>query len=193
MSDVTPTGSAMESRPRPSRLFGRRIIKQGFQLKFSLLILGFLALAAFVIWLEGHIVVRKLLESNAIVDESAALQLELLNGLVAKTSIIGLAVVFGLSLFFSYFVAGPIYRFEKMLEDMRNGDISGYVKLRKHDEFKEVADLFNQMLASLRNRVKKERETVHTALEKIAASTGENPEVKKAIADLRNTPPQIKI
>lgn len=175
-----------------SRFFGVKIIKTKFQFKFSLMIFLFLSCSVGIIWFWGNAMVNKMIESGMLSGEDAIASVTVLKDNIAYLSVLALAITFGLSLFFSHFIAGPIYRFEKTLEAMRDqGDLTMHVKLRKHDEFKETADLFNQTLVSLRNKVRKEREGVTAGLEKLSHLS--NPEVDKVVTEIKNTPPQLKI
>ncbi len=56
----------------------------------------------------------------------------------------GLAVVL-ISLFASHRVAGPLYRFEKAVDAMIQGRIGYQIRLRKHDEGKELAEKINRL------------------------------------------------
>lgn len=156
-------------RSRVSRFFGRYIIKTRFQFKFGLTVFVFLAISSFWIWLLGRWTIGRMVNSGLVTDALAVEQLTLFNTNIAYVGILMMAVTFGLALIFSHFIAGPIYRFEKTMEAMRDGDLTVFVRLRKRDEFKEVADVFNQALASLRNRVKKERETAAGGITDISA------------------------
>lgn len=53
----------------------------------------------------------------------------------------GLVIIF--TLFLTHRVAGPFYRFEKTLDSMIEGDISGKVALRPKDEGKDLAQKIN--------------------------------------------------
>jgi methyl-accepting chemotaxis protein len=193
----------MERTASPSRFLGVKIIKTGFQFKFSFIVFMFLALSAGSIWFWGNATVNRMIDSGMVRGDDAIASMQVLKDNIAYISILALAITFGLSLFFSHYIAGPIYRFEKTLESMRDaGDLTMYVKLRKRDEFKDTADLFNQALVSLRNKVKKEREGVQAHAEKIAqlatqlraAGHEQNAaELERLVADLKNNPPQIKI
>ncbi len=55
-----------------------------------------------------------------------------------------------LSIFISHSIAGPIYRFEKSLQAIAQGDLTLRVGLRKTDEFKHVANTLNEMVVELR-------------------------------------------
>ena len=60
----------------------------------------------------------------------------------------GLMGLFGL--FFSHRITGPIYRINRFLKEMVDGDLSGEIRLRKSDEFQNVAATINDLLKSLR-------------------------------------------
>lgn len=56
----------------------------------------------------------------------------------------GIAVVI-VSMFLTHRFAGPIYRFEKSIEDMTKGNFNFQIRLRKKDEGKELAQMMNQL------------------------------------------------
>lgn len=195
---------ADQARPpkRPSRLFGQYIINTHFQFKFSLVVLFFLASVAFFVWIEGTMAIKNMVATGAVVGDEAIAQLNLLNSIIGKTLILGLAVTFGLSLFFSHFVAGPIYRFQKTLQEMRDGKLNIHVQLRKNDELKDIADLFNQALSSLRNRLRKERDGITASTDKMqelvarlrkAGRADDANELDQLITEVKNNPPQISL
>lgn len=71
---------------------------------------------------------------------------------------IGLATI--ISVFISHRIAGPMFRFEKSLGSIGEGDLSIRVSLRKNDEFHYLAEDFNCMLDQLNQRIKAERQAV---------------------------------
>ncbi len=187
---------------RPSRFFGRFLIKERFQFKFAFTVLCFLGIATMTIWWFGNYSVQQLIKNESIKDAIAIEQLENVNSLIFKIAIIYMAAAVFVSLMFSHLVAGPIYRFEKTLEEIRNGNLTLFVKLRPRDEFKETAELFNQAIASLRTKVQKDRDVVTAFSDKIKVvaerlkSDGrqkEAAELEQLLVELRNTPPHIKI
>lgn len=61
----------------------------------------------------------------------------------------GIAVAV-LVLFYSHRVAGPLFRFEKTMDEMTEKDLSGFIHLRRKDEGKmlgEKLNKFNEMLS----------------------------------------------
>jgi methyl-accepting chemotaxis protein len=190
------------SPPQRPRFIGQKIIKARFQFRFAATILVFLAISAAIVWLQGRMAVSNMIASGAVTDPSAIDQLRLLNSIVGRTIVLGLAITFGLALFFSHYIAGPLFRFEKTLEEMRGGNLAVFVKLRKKDELQETADLFNQALAGLRSKVKIEREALAAALLKArgiatdlrqAGRSEEATRLEAALHEIESLPPQLKI
>ncbi len=54
-----------------------------------------------------------------------------------------------LSIFLSHRIAGPLYRFEKSIEDITKGNLAFRIKLRKRDEAQELAEALNRMIETL--------------------------------------------
>ena len=67
--------------------------------------------------------------------------------------VVGGIVVAFLTMRYTHRVAGPIYRFEKALEEMKAGDFSSRIVLRDRDELKEIADSFNAVNRGLSARI----------------------------------------
>lgn len=64
----------------------------------------------------------------------------------------GVAVVI-VSMFLTHRVAGPIYRFEKSIEEMTRGHFNFKIHLRKKDEGKELAQMINQLIDMLSSNI----------------------------------------
>ena len=77
-----------------------------------------------------------------------------------------MAVSVGITLLFLFFyvtiashrMAGPIFRIRKVLNEMAGGDLRGEVRLRKKDEFKNLAKEVDLLKVSLRTKVKEMRD-----------------------------------
>ncbi len=68
----------------------------------------------------------------------------------------GFSVVI-LSMFLTHRFAGPIYRFEKSVEEMIKGNFNFEIRIRKKDEGKELAYLMNQLLNNVSSKIKELR------------------------------------
>jgi hypothetical protein len=62
------------------------------------------------------------------------------------------AAAFILSILFSHFVAGPIYRIEKTLVEMTEGKRVAPIKFRKYDLLQETGDILNTLIADWNKR-----------------------------------------
>jgi methyl-accepting chemotaxis protein len=139
------------------------IIKPRFQLKFML------QLGAFS--LLGVVLSMALVLGYALVRTGSSLSTqfmyrESLTGPLGFTSLLGIlfwpmmasaligaAVSLYAGLVLSHRIAGPLYRFEKVMRDLRTGQWPDRVRLRAGDEFQEVAEEMDRTVAWLRGRV----------------------------------------
>jgi methyl-accepting chemotaxis protein len=190
--------------PRPqgsSRLFGQYIIKFRFQFRFSLILLGIMSAAMFVLWMESTAALKRLIESGGISNPDVVIQIELLIEIIGKSAFMLAAIGFGVILFLSHFLAGPLYRFEKVFDEIRDGNLTVVARLRKHDEMQDVADRLNQALAGLRNKFKKDRDAAEAewaiveAISKELRAAGDAAradKLDKVLLDRRARPSQIR-
>jgi methyl-accepting chemotaxis protein len=63
-----------------------------------------------------------------------------------------------LTIYFSHRVAGPIYRLEKVCNDLVEGNYRGKAVLRKGDELQNLASLLNRVIETTRERLAKLRD-----------------------------------
>ncbi len=63
-----------------------------------------------------------------------------------------------ISLFLTHRFAGPVFRFEKTLQNLIEGKLDFSVRLRKYDDAKEIAELFNRLIERLSDDIRKLRE-----------------------------------
>jgi methyl-accepting chemotaxis protein len=83
-------------------------------------------------------------------------------------------------LFISHKIAGPLFRFEKELNEIGKGDLTKTIKLRKKDQFKDLAESLNNMTTDLRSRVLVVKEEVNQVFE----SARKHSESEKVIEEL---------
>jgi methyl-accepting chemotaxis protein len=85
---------------------------------------------------------------------------------------------------------------------MRDGNLNVHVRLRKNDELQEVAEVFNQTLASLRIKIKKDRDTMTVYLDRALEVAGrlrqagrneEAKEIENLVQEAKSVPHQIQI
>jgi len=92
---------------------------------------------------------------------------DLLLPVVVASSLVSLASGLLLALFLPQKIAGPIYRIEKDLEQVGQGDLTVTIRLRKEDILQDFSQSLNVALASIRERVAAVKED-HSALQAMA-------------------------
>ena len=129
-------------------------VKPGFQTKLTLIILLIVVIVANIV---GG-VIYGLLSGSVVIEQFAKIlevenQRDLLLPVILFSELVAIIIVTFIGIFVSHTMAGPIYRFEMVLEDLANGELDSHFHLRTSDEFHELADGFNDLIASLNSRV----------------------------------------
>ncbi|MDW7646192.1 MAG: methyl-accepting chemotaxis protein [Desulfuromonadales bacterium] len=93
---------------------------------------------------------------------------DLLIPVIATGSLVSLMSGFLLALFLPQKIAGPIYRIEKDLEPLKDGDLTVSIRLRQGDTLQGFSQNLNETVASIRERVEAIKED-HAVLQRLAA------------------------
>jgi len=140
--------------------FRRRhyFVKKGFQLgfilKFCLLVLLGVVISTGLLLLFSQDTLTSSFQQSRLVIRNTALAIlpaAVLTNLITL-GLISLATIF-VTLFISHKLAGPLFRFEKELKQICEGDLTRDIKLRKKDQITDMAEGLNKMTASLREKV----------------------------------------
>jgi len=125
-----------------------------FILKFCFIIaLGGLLTIGILYLLAMQSTTVSVVNSRVVVRTTADFILPLLiQTVVVVMVIVSLATVL-VTLFVSHKIAGPLYRFKKVIETLAEGDFSSDFRLRKPDQLQGVADAFNGMIAKVRSEI----------------------------------------
>jgi len=92
-----------------------------------------------------------------------------------------------LSMFLTHRFAGPIFRFEKSIEEMTKGNLNFRIYLRAKDEGKELAEKINILIDMLSSNIKEMRrlsEEVNNKLTDANNSLKENKDGKETALDI---------
>lgn len=75
--------------------------------------------------------------------------------LLSTTVIVIVAVAVGLivMILFSHRIAGPLFRFERILTELYNGDLTLRFKLRENDQFKDLAERINGLSETMDQKI----------------------------------------
>ena len=131
--------------------FRRRnyFIKKNFQVNFTvkfliiILIEAFLAAGLFLYMSKGTLTTGYL-GSELRIARTYDFFLPML--LLSNLIIVGISAVIGIAvlIFLSHRIAGPLYRFENILNSIKKGDLTQRFKLRENDQFAELANSINE-------------------------------------------------
>lgn len=82
----------------------------------------------------------------------------LIGNAVAITVSSTVAVV--VAIYASHRIAGPLYRFEKLCEQVGNGQLGVFTSLREHDQLQQLGAAFTLMIEKLRGRQKQQQASI---------------------------------
>ena len=145
-----------EGKPTDKRSIQNVLINRPLQREFTLVMLVIMMTAAFAVGIVINFTLSGLTESAPPTISRITLERMIFDAnsqlVVSSILIIFVAVIatgfFGV--FFLHRVAGPVYRFRKVLERMGSGEIPSEVQLRRRDFFKETAEELNRVIQLLK-------------------------------------------
>ncbi len=145
------------SEKRPYRR-KQHFIKKGYQtrfiVKFCLLVLvGAVISSLLLYWVSQGSLTSTFENSRLTVrNTSVAILPAVIYTNLITLALVTVATVF-VVLYVSHRIAGPLYRFEKELAEIAEGDLTKVIHLRRRDEVTDMAESLNRMTASLRGRL----------------------------------------
>lgn len=172
--------------PKPHKR-RKYLIDMEFQVRF---ILKFCALVAAAGLLFMSILYFSVMQSTAVsivnsrvvVRSTADLILPILiQTVIVVTIVISLFTIF-VTLFISHKIAGPLYRFKKVMQELENGDFSSDFQIRNPDQLQELARAFNSMIKKVREEMGQLKENSVSLKDKLETlSDHEISELKRPI------------
>ncbi len=166
-----------------SHYFVKKEFQTKFILKFCLLLLAGIVISTGLIFLFSQDSLTSSFQDSKLVIENTALAIL---PTVIYTSLITLGLLtiatIIVTLFISHKIAGPMFRFEKELQEIGDGDLTKKVSLREKDQAGEMAECINNMTASLRDKII----LIKTSLDGILESARKQNASKELIEELEN-------
>lgn len=162
-------------------------IKKEFQFKFIikfclLILLGtFISTGLLLIFSHGTLTTSFQHSRLVVTDTSSAI----LSAVVYTNLItLGLITLFTIIvvLLISHKIAGPLYRFEKELKEIGEGNLTRVINLRTKDQMTDIAKCLTEMVASLHEKIK----GMQNEVEDVIKSASEKNAPKDLIEELRH-------
>jgi len=98
-----------------------------------------------------------IMDSRVVVRTTADFLLPILIQTVVIVTIMASLATILMALFASHKIAGPLFRFKKIIQSMEGGDLSSDFNIRHLDQLQDLSSTFNSMIKKLRmeqNRIK---------------------------------------
>ncbi len=132
-------------------------IKPGFQSRLTAIFILIVIIVANIVGalVYGFSVEKlenKLVEESKLPIDSKQLGQALLPGVIIA-ELLSIFVVAFICIFVTHTIAGPVYRMERVVRNVGEGDLTHFTKLRPKDELKDLADAMNDMTMGLRNKI----------------------------------------
>ncbi len=149
----------MENEYQESRDYSRqKYVIKDFQVKFVVRFCILIVLGAFVM---GGILYMASQGSLTTVFEKSRLTIKSTADFILPMLLLSISIMVVLTclasvfvvLMFSHRIAGPLYRFEKHFESLKDGYLSDRIFLRSSDEIKELASACNNMTKELNEHI----------------------------------------
>lgn len=141
--------------PKRKKLFIKKEFQTDFSIKFLILIAleSVLAIGLFVYFSRGT-VITGYSGTELVIAKTGEYFLPTI--LLANLAIIGVTAIAGFIVMvaYSHKIAGPLYRFEKSIDEMASGDLTSRFNLRANDQLEELATRINRLGESLDRSVK---------------------------------------
>ncbi len=165
-------------------------IKKGFQFKFILtfcliLLAGVILSTALLFVFSQETLTSSFEDSRLIIKNTgfAILPSIILTDLITLGIICIAAII--VTLFISHRLAGPMFRFEKDLNRIKQGDLSVNISLRKKDQFSEMAKTLNNMTLGINKKISKINQRLDETLP-MPKETATCRECQKKIQELKD-------
>ncbi len=146
------------------------LVAKKFQLKYTglILLLAFLAavMCSYVIYYTMMVTMGEKM-ANVYPQGRLMSIVNMVNLRILFSMLLVAPLIVIIGIFASHKIAGPIFRIEKFLGSMADGDYSSPIILRKNDELIPLANGINKVVDSVKATVKREK----TQLDKISASS----------------------
>ena len=128
------------------------MVKKGFQLRFMTTIIIAMVLIALVTGLTIYYAVMQTLTTQFHGENLALIKHAITYKLFLRSFLLILAIAI-ISVFLSHRIAGPIYKFEQTIKECASGAHVKEIKLRKGDEFYELASAINILIQTKKTTV----------------------------------------
>lgn len=138
---------------RRRQFFVKKDYQFKFILKFCLIVLAGSIISTGLIFFFSQGTLTSSFENSRLVVKNTALAIlpAIIYTNIITLLMISLATIVAV-LFISHKIAGPMFRFEKELKLIGDGDLTKTIRLRKNDQITDMAESLNEMTVNLHRK-----------------------------------------
>ena len=138
---------------RRRNFFVKKDYQFKFILKFCLIVLAGSIISTGLIFFFSQGTLTSSFENSRLVVKNTALAIlpAIIYTNIITLLMITLATIVAV-LFISHKIAGPMFRFEKELKLIGDGDLTKSIRLRKNDQITDIAESLNEMTSNLHRK-----------------------------------------
>ena len=145
------------------------IINQDFQFRYigllvglaSLLCLVFVVMTKHYIELNLNPLIESGLISSPVINELIQIEKQFLNKNLLTVFLVVLGTITVAGIFITHRIAGPVYALERRMKQIaQEGMPKTPFQIRRTDEFQELAESFNEMMASLQKQIDQQTQKI---------------------------------
>ncbi len=191
VGDRPEPGGTIMAQKNERQPFRHFFIKRSIQLKIIFEILFVVLLSAVITTVALTLVYNSKSHNGSFyyMSNDTREDLELKNILefvlpsVVGAQVFSIVIGLGIGLFSSRKMAVPIYKFEKWVSQLRNGNLNTKISFRENEEMKDLTAECNALASYYRDVFEK----IGTAVDALEKETGTNPEIAEQVKQLRKT------
>ena len=156
--------SRQKKKEQRKRVYIKKRFQNRFLIRYVLILVfgGVLFVALTLFYTQGTLTTSFANSRLSIQNTSFAILPSVVYITVLTVILIGLMAAM-LTLFMSHKIAGPMYRFEKEIKRIADGDLKQPVQIRKGDQLQELSTSLNDMIDNLSENLKDIRSAVSQA------------------------------
>lgn len=173
----------MARTPHPQRrknYFINKEFQSKFIIKFFLLVLGGALLSTYLLFIFSQDTLTSSYQHSRLLIRSTA---QTILPAIVYTNLITLVLItiaaILVTLFISHKIAGPMFRLERGLKELGNGDLTQNIKLRQKDQIAKLAETFNITAASLHEKMRLVRSGVQELQESAVGQDAQEELIEK--------------
>ncbi len=180
---------SQNKNPYRRHYFIKKEFQSKFILKFCLIILAGVLISTGLLFLFSQGTLTSSFHQSRLVIKNTAVAIlpAVICTNLITLGLISLATIV-VTLFVSHKIAGPLFRFEKEIKEIGQGDLTKKIGLRKEDQITNMAESLNKMTASLHEKVL----DIRTGVEHLIESASKQNASQGLIEELNRLNQKIK-